>query len=117
MGYGSEYVRGFEHYVTEGPHFALGRSSIKFQLLDRVFRKLPFRYLPSLPVAIYPKIFADAGYSWQPLAAHASFLTNRLLYSAGMGVDIVTAYDLKLRVEWTRNSLGQWGWFLHLDSE
>jgi hypothetical protein len=46
-----------------------------------------------------------------------SFLNDRLLYSAGLGVDIVTAYDLKIRLEYAWNHLGQNGLFLHLNSE
>lgn len=117
MGYGAAYLRGFERFVTEGPHYAIGRSSVKFEWLKKNFQNLPFRYLPSLPVAIYPKVFADAGYSYQPLNHNRSFLNNKLLYSAGVGVDVVTAYDIKLRIEYVRNSLGQWGWFLHMDGE
>lgn len=117
MGYDAGYVRGFEHFVTEGPHYAIGRSSIKFELFKKTFQKLPLRYLPNIPVAVYPKLFADMGYSYQPLPGNYSFLNNKLLYSAGAGVDVVTAYDVKLRLEYARNSLGQWGWYLHLGGE
>lgn len=117
MGFGSEYIRGFEHFVTEGPHYAIGRSSLKFELIKKTIQKLPFRYLPNIPLAIYPKIFVDAGYSYQLANLNNSFLNNKMLYSAGAGVDIVTAYDVKLRLEYTRNSLGQWGWFVHLGGE
>lgn len=116
MGIASEYVRGYEYYVVDGYHYGIGRVSLKRELLNVTIRKIPFRYLPVVPLRIYPKVFLDAGYVRNPHPGN-SFLNNRLLYSAGAGLDLVTAYDFKFRLEYAVNHLGQSGFFIHMNSE
>jgi hypothetical protein len=73
-------------------------------LNSKIYNKIPFR--------IYAKTFVDLGYAYiQP--EFGSRLNNRLLFCGGLGVDIVTIYDLKLAIEFSFNQLGQKGLFLH----
>lgn len=117
MGYKSNYVRGYEYYVVEANHFAIGRLSLKYEAMRKRFDNLPFRYLPMLPVWIYPKIFLDCGYAANNKNQANNNLANTFLYSIGAGVDIITAYDLKLRIEFAYNHLGENGLYLHANSE
>jgi hypothetical protein len=112
-----EYVRGYEYYVIDGYQYGLLRGNLKHELISStsLFR-LPVKYLPVVPLRVYPKIFADAGYVTNPQPGN-SFLNNRLLYTIGAGVDIITIYDIKLRIEYALNHLGQKGLFLHFSSE
>ncbi|XZF13479.1 hypothetical protein ACTHGU_16960 [Chitinophagaceae bacterium MMS25-I14] len=116
LGTRTDYVRGYEYYVIDGSQYGLFRFNFKRELINKTFKKLPFRYLPTFPVRIYPKILADIGYVANRYPGN-SFLNNRLLYSYGVGLDIVTAYDFKLRIEYVWNHLGQNGLFLHFNSE
>lgn len=116
LGTKSDYVRGYEYYVVDGSQYGLLRVDVKRELLNKVFRKVSVRYLPGIPLRIYPKIFADFGYVTNRYPGN-SFLNDRLLYSGGIGVDILTAYDFKIRLEYTWNHLGQNGLFLHFNSE
>jgi hypothetical protein len=70
-----------------------------------------------LPLWIYPKIFADVGYGVIGKDRYGNSLSNTLLYSVGIGLDIITAYDLKLRIEFALNHLGENGIYLHANSE
>ena len=47
---------------------------------------------------------------------YATNLSNRLLYSGGFGIDILTLYDINLRFEYSFNQLGKNGLFLHNQS-
>ncbi len=116
LGTKTDYIRGYELYVIDGSQYGLLRLDLKRELLNKTLFKLPFRYLPYLPLRLYPKIFADAGYVHDKYPGN-SFLSNIMLYSAGIGLDAVTAYDIKVRIEFAWNSLGQNGLFLHLNSE
>jgi len=51
------------------------------------------------------------------LMGNDNFLANQLLYSAGVGLDIVTLYDIKIRLEFAYNHLSRNGLYLHLNSE
>ncbi|MCC6187208.1 MAG: hypothetical protein IT256_08670, partial [Chitinophagaceae bacterium] len=118
FGYKTNYVRGYEYYVVEANNFAIARLSLKYEAVRKRFEKLPFRYLPQLPLWLYPKLFLDAGYaSNKNISNNNNNLANRLLYSVGMGIDIITAYDLKLRIEFAYNHLGENGLYLHANSE
>ena len=65
-----------------------------------------------IPFGIYGRIFGNAGYTYNPNPANNS-LTNKMLYSAGVGIDITTIYDFTFRIDWSFNQLGQNGIFLH----
>ncbi len=116
MGSNSDYLRGYEYYVIDGAHFGLIRLNLKRELVNKKLRNLPIPYLRTIPIRIYPKVFADAGYVENSFPRN-SFLNNRFLYSAGIGLDIITAYDMKFRLEYTWNHLQQRGFYFHTKSE
>jgi len=45
--------------------------------------------------------------------AYDTYLNNRILYTGGFGIDILTLYDLNFRFEYSFNQLGKNGLFLH----
>ena len=115
MGTQTDYVRGYEYYIIDGSNYGLLRLDLKRELFKRSW-VLPVRYFTSLPLRIYPKVFADAGYVNSPEPGN-SFLSNKLTYSYGAGLDIVTLYDIKIRLEYSWNHLNQNGLYLHFNSE
>ena len=66
-----------------------------------------------MPLKVYAKAFGNAGYIHNPNFSPGNDLNNRMLYSGGVGLDIVAFADLILNVEWTYNQLGQNGLYLH----
>ena len=68
-----------------------------------------------IPFRIYGKIYGNAGYAYNPQPGFNS-LTNRMLYSGGLGLDIVTLYDVNIRLEWSFNQIGQNAIYLHKKS-
>lgn len=116
LGYGENYLRGLEYYVIDGVATALVKSTIKkkivsfdipFRLFPKVFTKIPFTF--------FAKSYADVGYSFTK-KKYDTYLNNRLLYSGGFGIDILTLYDINLRFEYSFNQLGKNGLFLHNQS-
>ncbi len=116
LGYGDTYLRGLELYVTDGVAFVLTRSTLRKKIIGF---SLPFpfrsRSHSRIPFAFYAKSYADLGYVYTQ-KAFDTYLNNRLLYTAGLGIDILTLYDINLRVEYSFNQLGQKGLFLHTKS-
>lgn len=115
LGYDYDYIRGYEYYVIDGSSFGIFRANLKRELLN-VRINLPIRFFEVIPVRVYGKVYGDfgAGYNKYPVN---DALYNRALYSAGIGVDIVTLYDIKLRVEYTVNHLNEKGLYLHRNGE
>ena len=115
LGTQTDYVRGYEYYVIDGSNYGVVRLDLKREVFNNTYA-IPVRYFTAIPVRIYPKVFFDAGYIDSPQPGN-SFLSNKLQYSAGVGVDVVTLYDIKLRFEYAFNHLGQNGLYLHFNSE
>jgi len=117
LGYDFDYLRGYEYYVSDGSAFLLGRVDWKRELLNLKIR-LPVRYFEVIPFRVYPKVFGDMGAGNNKYARiDGDRLNNRLLYSYGVGLDIITFYDIKLRIEYTINHLGEKGLYLHRNGE
>lgn len=117
FGYGDMYLRGLEEYVIDGVAGFLSRQSYRREL----FRFSIPTYLKSkthdrVPFRIYARAFMDAGYSYNKSFTDNS-LVNRMLYTTGLGVDIVTFYDFIIRLDYSFNQLGQNGLFLHLKND
>lgn len=115
LGTQTDYVRGYEYYIIDGSHYGLLRLDLKREIFNKTY-KLPVKYFTAVPIRIYPKIFADVGYinGWP---TGRNYLGSTLLYSAGIGLDIVTSYEVKIRLEFAWNHLSQNGLYLHFNSE
>jgi outer membrane protein assembly factor BamA len=113
LGFGEAYLRGLEYQVIDGAAFAMVRSTLK-RKLAAFSLPLPFKSKSAkrIPFSIFAKSYADIGYA-HTLKKYDTYLNNRLLYTGGFGIDIVTFYDLTLRFEYSFNQLGQKGLFLH----
>ena len=115
LGTQTDYVRGYEYYVIDGYHYGVIRLDLKREIFNNTW-SIPVRYFTAVPFRVYPKIFADAGCIGYGAPGN-SFLNNRLLYTVGLGIDVVTLYDVKFRFEFARNHLKQNGLYLHFNSE
>jgi outer membrane protein assembly factor BamA len=115
LGTATDYVRGYEYYVTDGYNYGLLRLNLKREIFNNTY-SLPVKYFTAIPVRVYPKLFFDVGYINSPLKG-TNTLENTLMYSFGAGIDLVTFYDMKVRLEFARNHLGQNGVYLHFNSE
>ena len=116
LGYGENYLRGLEYYVIDGIATALVKSTIKKKIISFY---VPFPFFPKLlnkiPFTIFAKTYADLGYAYTK-DIYSTNLSNRLLYSGGFGIDILTLYDINLRFEYSFNQLKENGLFLHNQS-
>ena len=123
LGYRNLVIRGFENYVVEGPTFALNKTTFKKKIFGRSWTlgKMPLEQFNYFPLAIYVKAFADFGYvqnySYYEEKALNTRLSNRMLLGAGVGVDLVTVYDLVFRMEYTFTQDQQGGFFLNARKE
>ncbi len=117
LGYGDFFIQGYEYYVIDGVAAGIAKAVLTREILNLGFhvkRKkdvIPYR----IPFRAYAKTFANAGYAYNP-SPGTNTLNNRMLYSAGVGIDIITHYDFTFKFEWTFNLLGENGLYLHRKS-
>lgn len=117
LGYGDNYLQGYEYNVMDGVAGGFIKSSLHRELFDFRIRVPQGNSKPTLaiPFRIYGKIYGNTGYVYNPEPGNNE-LNNKLLYAGGFGIDIVTLYDVVLKLEWSFNQLGQNGLFLHRKS-
>ncbi len=123
MGYGRDFVRGYEVYVMDAQHYGILKSNLKFAVIPLKTIQIPWIRTTKfglLPFALYLNLFVDAGYAYAPGSLYSTTdglgndLQNKLLAGTGLGFDLTTYYDIVIRVEGSLNLLGKPNIALHL---
>ena len=114
MGYRELFMQGYEYYVIDGVAGGCVKTTFSRELLkfNIPLPKIKRETINYIPFRIYGKIYGNAGYVYNPQPGQ-NFLNNRMLYSGGLGIDIVTFYDINIKLEWSFNQIGQNGIYLH----
>ena len=119
LGYGNDLVRGYQLYVIDGQHYAVGKANLKYELFN-IKKDIPFiplRQFRTVPLAMYPKVFFDVGYAQDNVfGKDKNPLANQTLWGAGVGVDVVTYYNSVFQLDFSYNSLKQFGVFFNFES-
>ncbi len=114
LGYGDRYLQGYEYNVIDGVAGGFLKTTISRELtrfrvrVPQGKKKDPL----AIPFRIFGKVYGNTGYVYNPVQGENE-LSNKMLYTGGLGIDIVTLYDVTIRLEWSLNQLGQNGLFLH----
>jgi outer membrane protein assembly factor BamA len=121
LGFFDNYVRGYEFYVMDGLDFALFKQSVRY----RIWRKplltpkgtVLIKGFREHPLRAYLATSIDLGFVNDPYLRAENVLNNRPLMGYGIGVDFVYRYNTVIRVELSRNDLGQTGYYIHIGSK
>ena len=123
LGYRRQWVKGYEVYVIEGPKFFLNKTTLRKKIFSRTWHleSMPFEQFQHFPLSIYLKGYFDWGYVenypyYEELQIN-SRLSNKMLAGTGAGLDIVSAYDAVIRLEYTFTREKTSGFFFHLKKE
>jgi outer membrane protein assembly factor BamA len=108
LGYGKDYIRGYELKVIDGNNFILGKAEMKYRFLNKTYKFLPsVRNYEILPVALYLTSYFDMGSVHQYQAHYSNIdpklnkLPNTWQYGFGTGLNVVMFYDYCLRAEYS----------------
>lgn len=118
IGFSKDALRGYEFYIVDGLDMAYVKTSIRFELINRVvkFGKLmPLKAFKEMPIRAYFSFNNDLGYVNDPFFRETNFLNNSLMWGGGVGVDLIFYYDKVFRLEYSVNQLMEKGLFLHLN--
>jgi len=117
LGYGDFFLRGLDRYVVDGTAGVVLRNTLFRELFNF---NIPFLKKTTthdhIPIRIYATAFSDYGYVYNRDFRDNS-LVNRMLYTAGFGLDLVTFYDISFKFDYSFNQLGQNGLFLHIKND
>jgi outer membrane protein assembly factor BamA len=114
LGYGYDYLRGYEYYVIDGANFIYSKNSVRFELLNKLidlgeYAPPKLRYYP---IKIWLAINSDFGYVRNPSSIDNK-LPNRLLWGRGIGLNIKVFQMSYMQIELSQNHLKQTNLFLH----
>jgi hypothetical protein len=114
LGYNDSYMRGLEYYVVDGVAGAIVRNTIGREVAAfRLKTGLRSKAYGSIPFRIYLKAYGDAGYIYNKNNVLMNSLNNRFIYTGGIGLDVVSIYDIVIRVEYSFNQKMENGLFIH----
>jgi hypothetical protein len=116
MGYGRDFVRGYEYYVVDAQHYALLKNNFKFELVPT--KVLNLNFIPTdkfskLYYAFYLNLYSDIGYAVDNRDITTNPLANQYLVGYGIGLDFMSYYDFVIRFEYSFNIQGESGFFIH----
>ncbi len=113
LGYGDLFLRGLENYVVDGTASLVNKTTFSREIWRLNFKTgLKSRSYGVIPFRFYGKIYGDLGYAYNKKVPGVNLLNNKLLYSGGAGLDVISIYDAVISLEYSFNQLGQKGLFL-----
>jgi outer membrane protein assembly factor BamA len=116
LGFNNNFIRGYELYVMDAQHYLFNKNNIKWELIrpnSYTIEKLKLEKFNTISYAAYLNLFCDIGYAFDELYDQVNPLSNNLLIGYGIGLDIVTYYDIVFRSEYSFTKDGENGLFLH----
>ena len=116
LGYGRNFPRAYEYYVIDGQNYGLLKANFKFELFPEKVKKfgfVPSKNFNTLHFAVYLNLFADLAYVQDDIFYKNNTLSNELLFGTGIGLDLVTYYDIVWRLEYSINKMHESGFFVH----
>lgn len=117
LGYMNDFIRAYELYIMDGQHYGLFRSNLKYELVPK--RVHDFKFIKNekfgkVFYALYLNMYFDMGYVKDRYNGDINPLVNELQYGYGLGLDLVTYYDIVYRVEYSRNKQNEGFLFFHV---
>lgn len=118
IGFGKNYLHGYDYYVVDGMDMGFLKTNTRFKLFEnniKIGRFMPIRQFRAMPVKVFFGVNSDFGYVYEPYNEVNNPLANRLLWGGGVGLDFVFFYDKVLQIEYSVNHLLEKGVFLHIN--
>lgn len=109
LGYGKDYIRGYELNVIDGSHFLLSKAELKYRFLNRKYQFLPkLKNYEQLPLTLFISAYFDAGYVVNNRLKNSGVIDQNLLpnswqHGKGVGLNVVAFYDYCMRIEYSFN--------------
>ncbi len=110
--YGDIFFRGLEYYVIDGVAATINRATLRQQIFTYTLKNpVNIKNHSLIPVRFYLKAYGDAGYVYDDKMNNN--LNNKLISTYGVGLDVVTIYDIVIRLEYSFNRFGEHNLYLH----
>ena len=114
LGYGNMQMNGLEYYVVDGSAATILKTSFHHSLGSfTVKNPLTQKFLPEVKYDFWFRIFSNLGYVYNEHPSNINKLSNTLIRTVGIGLDVISIYDFVLKIDYSVNQLGDKGVYLH----
>jgi hypothetical protein len=114
VGYGNMQFNGLEYYIIDGNAATIFKSSFQ-HAIGSITLKNPVtkKFLPEVKYQFWLRAFTNLGYVYNDHVLSTNKLSNTLIRTAGIGLDVISIYDFVLKIDYSVNQLGDKGLYLH----
>jgi outer membrane protein assembly factor BamA len=113
IGYGNDYITGYQLYVLDGRNFMLAQNSIRWKIMDHNFN-LP-KFMPKqfkvMNAQVYFRFNIDGGFSNDPLSGTENPLSNQIQLGYGPSLDFIMFNNVSFSVNYGFTQRGDRGIF------
>ena len=115
VGYEEKNITGYDYYVIDGQHHAILNNDIRFLVMPKKIFRLGSSEKGSkfskIHFSLYAKLSYDIGYVHNSYKSTTNTLANTFLWGSGIGLDLVTYYDIILNCSYAINKMGEGGFY------
>ncbi len=104
--------RGFQNNYIDGNFVTAFQQEVRYGIIPRRIRNVSWfpKAVRHFPFGIYLFGFTDGGYIFDNTSSRLDIsYKKRILYSYGLGLDVIGFYDIVLRAQIIRNNFGKYG--------
>jgi outer membrane protein assembly factor BamA len=116
VGYLEKNITGYDYYVVDGQHHALLNNDIRFLIIPKTIFQIgsssKTAKFTKIHVSLYAKLSFDMGYVHNKYRHETNTLANTFLWGSGIGLDLVTYYDITLNCSYAINKMGEGGFYI-----
>jgi outer membrane protein assembly factor BamA len=118
VGYEDKSITGYNYYAVDGQHHAILNSDVRFLVMPRKIFRISSSEKGSrftkIHFTLYAKLSCDIGYVHNGYKNTANTLANTFLGGSGIGLDLVTYYDIILNCSYAVNRMGEGGFYFEI---
>ena len=111
VGYEDKNITGYDYYVVDGQQYSLLNNDIRFCLMPQRIVSLgsseKWVRFNKIHFTLYAKLTCDMGYVHNKYQHDTNTLANTWLWGSGLGLDLVTYYDIVLNCSYAFNKMGE----------
>jgi outer membrane protein assembly factor BamA len=107
VGYEEKNITGYDFYVVDGQHYAILNNDFRFLLMPKKIFNLgsseSSEKFKKIHLTLYLKLTGDLAYVHNCYFDPGNTLANTLLWGSGIGIDLVTYYEIVLNCSYAVN--------------
>ena len=114
VGYENLQFNGLEYYIIDGNAATIFKTSLQHSIGSITIKNpITQKFLPEAKFQFWVRAFSNLGYVYSDHVLNTNKLSNTLIRTAGIGLDVISIYDFVLKIDYSVNQLGDKGLYLH----